>query len=227
MGTLVGQLVLYLRREHREAVGRDDFLALGLIASSYGGALLAQTYGFLAVFAAGVALRRVELRHTGEEPARDVRQLAAVGAADEIATHPETAPAYMAQAVLGFNEQLERSGEMGVVIILGVLLSATPVPAAALWFIPLLFLIIRPVAVLLVLLGSRASRVQRSLMAWFGIRGIGSVYYLMYALGRGVPEAIAQQLAALTLTVVAVSIVLHGMSATPLMRRYSAAAAGR
>ena len=58
LGTAVGQLVLYLRRTHREAVGLDDFLALGLIALAYGAALLAHAYGFLAVFAAGLALRR-------------------------------------------------------------------------------------------------------------------------------------------------------------------------
>ena len=60
LGTAVGRLVLYLRRDHREALGLDDFLALGLIALSYGVALLAHAYGFLAVFAAGVALRRLE-----------------------------------------------------------------------------------------------------------------------------------------------------------------------
>jgi NhaP-type Na+/H+ or K+/H+ antiporter len=52
--------VLYLRVRHREAVGFDEFLALGLIALSYGIAVLAHTYGFLAVFAAGLALRRTE-----------------------------------------------------------------------------------------------------------------------------------------------------------------------
>ncbi|HEX8672461.1 MAG TPA: cation:proton antiporter, partial [Longimicrobium sp.] len=60
LGTLVGRLVLHLRRVHREAVGLDDFLALGLIAFAYGTALLVHGYGFLAVFAAGLALRRIE-----------------------------------------------------------------------------------------------------------------------------------------------------------------------
>jgi sodium/hydrogen antiporter len=59
-GRLIGNLVLYLRVRHREAVGFDEFLALGLIALSYGIAVLAHTYGFLAVFAAGLALRRAE-----------------------------------------------------------------------------------------------------------------------------------------------------------------------
>ena len=64
LGTLVGRLVLFLRRTHKEAVGLDNFLALGLIGLTYGAASLAASYGFLAVFAAGVALRRVEQRAT-------------------------------------------------------------------------------------------------------------------------------------------------------------------
>ena len=61
LGRLVGGLVLYLRREHREALGLDNFLALGLIALAYGTALLLHAYGFLAVFAAGLALRQLEM----------------------------------------------------------------------------------------------------------------------------------------------------------------------
>lgn len=57
LGTCLGRLVLYLRRRHQEAVGYENFLALGLIGLTYGFAVLAQAYGFLAVFAAGLALR--------------------------------------------------------------------------------------------------------------------------------------------------------------------------
>jgi hypothetical protein len=64
LGTLVGRVVVHLRRTYQEAVGLDNFLALGLIGLSYGLALLAGGYGFLAVFAAGVALRRVERQET-------------------------------------------------------------------------------------------------------------------------------------------------------------------
>jgi NhaP-type Na+/H+ or K+/H+ antiporter len=59
LGTLVSRFVLYLRREHQEAVGLDEFLTLGLIALSYGAAVQLQTYGFLAVLAAGIAMRRI------------------------------------------------------------------------------------------------------------------------------------------------------------------------
>ena len=220
LGTLVGHLVLYLRREHREAVGLDDFLALGLIALAYGVALLAETYGFLAVFAAGLALRRVELRSTGENPSQDVKAMTQVGQAEEVATDPERAPAYMAQAVLGFNEQLERIGEVAVVVLVGGMLSTRYLPWEALWFVPLLLLIIRPLSVWLGLIGSHTSHLQRVLTAWFGIRGIGSVYYLMYATQHGLAPDVARQLAGLTLCVVAVSVVVHGISVTPLMNMY-------
>ncbi|HST60345.1 MAG TPA: cation:proton antiporter [Longimicrobium sp.] len=222
LGTLVGQLVLYLRREHREGVGLDDFLALGLIALSYGVALLVLGYGFLAVFAAGLALRRIELQAShGEEPPEDVEVAAASAEAEKLATHPEKAPAYMAQATLGFTEQLERIGELTVVLLLGGMLSWSFLPREALWFIPLLFLVIRPVAVYAGLLGSGATPAQRRLIAWFGIRGIGSVYYLTYAMQHGLPEELARTLAALVLATVAVSAVVHGVSVTPLMQRYA------
>ena len=49
------------------------------------------------------------------------------------------------------------------------------------------------------------SGMQRSLIAWFGIRGIGSIYYVAYAVSHGVAEAEAEILMAITLWVVAVS----------------------
>jgi sodium/hydrogen antiporter len=218
LGELVARIVLYLRRTHKEAVGLDDFLALGLIALSYGTALLAHTYGFLAVFAAGLALRRVERKASGDLAPGDVMD--AAGADVQKATHPEKAAVYMAESVLGFNEQLERILEVGMVVLLGGLLSFRTYPPEALWFTPLLLLVIRPAAVVLGLLGSRVSNYQRTLIGWFGIRGIGSIYYLMYAIGHGLPSHIARPLVALTLSTVAVSIVVHGISVTPLMNRY-------
>jgi NhaP-type Na+/H+ or K+/H+ antiporter len=221
LGMMIGRLVLYLRREHKEALGLDDFLALGLIALSYGAALLAHAYGFLAVFAAGLALRATERHFTSEEVPEDVQTMSTEEEAEEIATHPDKAPAYMAQAVLAFNEQLERIGELAVVVLLGGMLTLKMLPVEALWFVPLLFFVIRPLSVLVGLLGARVSRVQRGFIAWFGIRGIGSLYYLTYAIAHGLPEDVARRLSAITLATVAASIVVHGISVTPLMNFYA------
>ena len=227
LGTATGQVILFLRREHKEAVGLDDFLALGLIALSYGTALLLHTYGFLAVFAAGLALRKIEVASVGHEKAPDevVEEAAAEGRGEQIATDAETAPAYMMQAVLGFTEQLERIGEVVVMLLVGVMISVTALPGDALWFVPLLLLVIRPVAAAMGMIGSTTTWLQRAFIAWFGIRGIGSIYYLMYAIAHGVSERTAGLLTGLTLAVVAASVIVHGVSVTPLMRRYSAATA--
>lgn len=220
LGSAVGRVVLYLRRRHREAVGLDDFLTLGLIALSYGVALQAHAYGFLAVFAAGVALRQVEMRATGDRPDEEVRVLTQEGERKDLATHPEKAPAYMMEAVLGFTEQLERIGEVVVVVVLGSLLSAAVFRPEAAWFVPALVLAVRPLAVWVGLLGSRTTGFQRRLIGWFGIRGAGSVYYLLYAVTHGLAGPHADLLIRLTLATVAASIVVHGLSVTPLMTIY-------
>ncbi|HEV2148969.1 MAG TPA: sodium:proton antiporter [Longimicrobiaceae bacterium] len=222
MGMAVGRFILYLRSEHKEAVGLDDFLGLGLIALSYGTALLVHTYGFLAVFAAGLALRRIERKHTGEHrPPPDVELAAEAEDVVEVATDPEKAPAYMAQAVLAFSEQLERIGTVGVVVLLGGMLSQSYLSVHVFWFVPLLFLVIRPVAVVVGLAGSDTSPARRRLISWFGIRGIGSVYYLTFAIEHGVPGDVAERLTAVMLATVVASIFLHGVTVTPLMRRYT------
>jgi NhaP-type Na+/H+ or K+/H+ antiporter len=296
LGSGVGKLVLYLRRRHKEAVGLDNFLALGLIALAYGGAVLAHGYGFLAVFAAGVALRRVEQHETSiaarasatsrltkaisaamggrrravaaavpkvatspaspkaganaaagsrlgpaadtaaaapqdrssaVDPPADVAVLALadpdLSKVEEVATHPQHAPAFMAHAVLSFNEQIERIGEVAGVLMIGMLLWAVEWQHAAWWFAPLLLLLIRPLSVTIGLAHSKTSRTQRALIGWFGIRGIGSLYYLMYAIGHGIDSALADTLMALTLTAVVVSITAHGISVTPLMAFYERA----
>jgi NhaP-type Na+/H+ or K+/H+ antiporter len=75
------------------------------------------------------------------------------------------------------------------------------------------------VSVELSLLGSSATPTQRRLMSWFGIRGVGSFYYLAFALELGT-AADVMPLMPLALAVVAASVVIHGVSATPLMNWY-------
>ena len=224
LGALVGKLVLYLRTRHQEAVGLDEFLALGLIAIAYGVAQLSVASGFLAVFAAGLALQRSKEPSKPDKPASTAKVKLVLDSESEkeLATHADLAGAYMMEAVKGFNGQLERIAELVVVMVTGAMLSYTYVPSRAVWFLLLLFLFARPVSVWLGLLGARTvSPVERILISWFGIRGVGSIYYLMYAINRGLAEPLARELIAITLTTVAASVVLHGISVTPLMSRYA------
>jgi sodium/hydrogen antiporter len=218
-------------------VGYENFLALGLIGLAYGCAVLAHAYGFLAVFVAGLALRHTAKAVTyaaaaslGLPPPTEAAATAIAENAhhstqsdtvEQIATDSLHAPAYMAHAVMSFNEQLDRIGEMVGVVILGMLLWEVPWLPEAWWFVPLVLLLVRPLSVMVGLAGShRTSPLQRRLIGWFGIRGIGSLYYLSYALNHGLPPAHAPTLVALTVAVVVSSIVVHGISVTPLMGRY-------
>ncbi len=221
LGMAVGRLVVHLRRVHKEAVGTDDFLALGLVALTYGVALLASTYAFLAVFAAGLALRAEERRETGEEPGEDVEAMANEAEEEEVAVDEHVAPAYMASAVLGFAEQSERIGAVALVVLVGSFLHLAEWSSDALWFVPAVFLGVRPLAVWIGMGGSQTSGLQRELIAWFGIRGIGSVYYLMFAETHGLYDGFSERLLGLVLVTIAASIVLHGVSVTPLMQWYS------
>lgn len=210
LGAAVGCGVLALRRRHREGPETDEFISLGLIALAYGLALLFRGYGFLAVFAAGLALGRME-RVARTWPARPDQP------GDALADTPG-----MMRTVQRFNAQLERFAEVAVVLAVGVLLARVSFAPQAWWFVPVFFGLIRPLSVYLGLLGTArwVDRPQRRLIAWFGIRGIGSVYYLMYAISHGLVGANAELLVSLTLAVVVASVMAHGISVTPLMRRY-------
>lgn len=221
LGTAVGELVLFLRRHHREAAGLDEFLALGLIALAYAAALLLHAYGFLAVFAAGYAVRRVEARATGDRPPEEAQALPIGGPAEELSVHPEKAPAFLAHAMLNFAEQAGGVLEVAVVVAVGSMLSAAVLTWDAAILVAVLFLVARPAAVWVGLIGSGVAGLQRRLVGWFGVRGVGSVYYLAFAVTHGFGGADAARVANLTLAVVAASVVAHGVSVTPLMNLYA------
>jgi len=85
-----------------------------------------------------------------------------------------------------------------------------------------LFLVLRPAAVEASLIGSQATGAQRRLMSWFGIRGVGSFYYLLFALEQA-PHDVAAPLVPLVIATIAASVIVHGITATPLMKRYQRA----
>jgi NhaP-type Na+/H+ or K+/H+ antiporter len=120
---------------------------------------------------------------------------------------------------LSFGGTAERLLEVLLVVLIGASLpihwDLRAVPLAL-----VLFGVIRPLGTAVLLHGTPTTRAQRRLMGWFGIRGIGSLYYLTYALSHGVTGSTAVGLADVTITTVALSILLHGTSARPILARY-------
>lgn len=187
----------------------DDFLGLGLIALVYGVSLQLHAWGFLAVFFAAVALRQTEMQLAS----RSVPSAVVDG---QVAPGPDV-PSTVSQGSLVFKEHLERLSELLLVLLLGgsLYLDSWSWPAVGLALF--LFAVARPLSVFVGLLGTRTPRRMLGMTAWFGVRGIGSLYYLMYAIQHGLPEALSLQLMQLTLIVVALSILLHGLSVKPMM----------
>ena len=214
-GCLVGWLVQKLRTTFTHSEFLESFLGLGLIAFAYGISLLVNAWGFLAVFSAAVALRHTELKLAG------LKQSYSDATSGE--TYPGEAPlaiAHVHQSSLIFNEHLERLAEIVLVLLIGGSLFWDSWSWRAVGFAAFLFFVARPISVHLGLLGSKAPIRLRNLAGWFGVRGIGSLYYLMYAIQHGLPENIALELIHLTLVVVALSILVHGVSVKPAIARF-------
>jgi len=211
LGVAVGRWVLHRLRSDVEEASPDAFLGLGLVAIAYGIAVSVSACGFLAVFAAAVAMQRTVMR-----PKADAGK--ARGAA---ASTPPVAERTAAVASLQqFNSDLESFCEFALVIVVGVLCTVVPMRWEALLVAALLFFVVRPVAVYVAVRKATFERSQRALAAWFGIRGIGSLYYAMFALHHGWTGDDAERALGIILGVVAASIFLHGISVTPLMSAY-------
>ena len=119
-----------------------------------------------------------------------------------------------------FKEHLERLSELTLVLLLGGMVSLDAWHWKAWGTAVFLFAVARPLSVALGLLGSGTSTRIRLITGWFGVRGIGSVYYLMYAIEHGLPRPLAQELIQITIVVIMLSIVLHGTSVKPLLDRF-------
>ena len=182
-------------------------MGLGLIAVSYGLTVSVEAWGFLAVFAAGVALRQTELTLA-----------ARFGKAILTEKGVEPVQETISANSLLFKEHLERLSELTLVLLLG---------GAAVYWIDdwrgwatalFLFVVARPVSVFIALGGGTMR--SRGIIAWFGVRGIGSLYYLAYAINDGLPEPLARSMIGMTVAVIMLSIVTHGTSVTPLLDRF-------
>ncbi|MEK1904501.1 MAG: sodium:proton antiporter [Pseudomonas sp.] len=232
LGHGVGRLVIHLRaRQTDTSISANDFLALALIALSYVGAESIEGLGFLATFAAGLGLRHAEVAASQghDEPAETRAHSAApreegqvhaiVEFGEDKAEHPKVAAGALMMDILSFGGLLERILEVLLVTLLGALLyqhwdwRAVPLGLG-------LFCVVRPLMALLLIGGTLISPKQRLLLGWFGVRGIGSLYYLSYALNQDLAAGVASTTSDLVLSVVAMSIVLHGLTTQPLLDRY-------
>lgn len=243
LGTGIGQLAIRIRTRSTDANAPNDFLALALIALSYVAAERVHAWGFLAVFAAGVGLRHAEVRVVRETPHPEhadlpervgqkpelhppAETLITTRASAESSQEPSVAAGVLISDALSFGDTLERMLEVLLVVLVGIAVATAWTWSGALLAV-LLFVVIRPIGTQVALLGSRTTKAQRWLLGWFGIRGIGSLYYLSYALNHGVPSGDAERLVAVVVTVVACSIVVHGISVTPVLHWYERSLARR
>ncbi|MCG2586113.1 cation:proton antiporter [Massilia sp. TS11] len=220
-GAVLGMLIVHLRTRRGSALGLEEFLVLGLISLTYGATSVCQASPFLAVFAAGLALQRVRERPLPGTVRLGRARAAQADAPAQRAVHSHHASAALTEAVLGFNGQLETLAELGLVVLLGALLPRAPWRLGVAWgFAALVFVLVRPLALLLTPGLGAARGAARPLLAWFGIRGIGSLYYLLYVAPLAPVPALARQWADFTLITVAASVLLHGLSVHPMMAWY-------
>jgi NhaP-type Na+/H+ or K+/H+ antiporter len=193
LGYLVAASIVWLRDKDLLAPALDGWMAVGAVLLVYGLAEAAGGYGFLAAFAAGLAFRRYEYGHELNRRVHD-------GA-----------------------EVVEKFAELALILLFGSLVTIGGLSHAGLsgWLlVPVLLLVIRPVATAIAFVGSELAASDRAFIGWFGVRGIGSLYYVAVALGLGILSADEARTLFWTVTAcVLVSIVAHGVTATPLARR--------
>ena len=234
LGFAFSRAVVYLRREREQALGMESFLTLGLIAVAYGAALVVEAYGFLAVFFAGLAMRQVERQDNPrarppEVPLEDApagtKTVSESGLDD--AVPPAQASAYMAKAALDFTLDLEKLAELTVMLLVGSLITRGAFTMASVGVALGLIFVARPVAVYVSTLALPLTRTQRRLAAWFGVRGVGSLYYLAYAVSHGASGEQTAFIVDAVLVTIVLSVLLHGSTATPVMRLYHRSRGGK
>lgn len=233
-GLAVGRLAIRLRSRYRDTDAPSDLFALAVVFLAYVAAEAVGAWGFLATFAAGVGVRRAELQVVRRDPHPDVERgshppsehLVAPVVEPESLDHPAVAAGVLVGESLSFGDTAERILEVLLVLAVGASLAVHFDPRG----IPLalaLFVVIRPAAAGLMLRWTETSPPQRALLGWFGIRGIGSLYYVGYALRHGGSGDVGREVVDLTLTVVAVSVLVHGVTAQPVLGRYERSLAAR
>ncbi len=196
MGAAIGHgvAVMVFRWCGDDAV-TDGFAALALTLLTYGATELANGYGFIAVFVAAVMFRRYERGHSYHRALHD------------------------------FAEQIERLFMAALLIVFGASITHG-LFAPLTWQGALLgvafLLVVRPAAGLIGLAGTRDSMRCKLATAFYGIRGIGTFYYLAHGLNHAdIEEEHARMVWAIAGLIVLASIVVHGSTASNIMERVS------
>jgi NhaP-type Na+/H+ or K+/H+ antiporter len=195
VGVITGRALgwLLFRLPDRAKISRtgDGFVALAITCLAYGLAEIVGGYGFLSVFVAALALRAAERHHDYHEKLHD------------------------------FAEELERLMMMALLVGFGGALASGVLLRALTWegvaFGLAALFIVRPLSGWIGLAGTGLPNNEKAIISFYGIRGIGSVYYLAYALQHGsfeAPEVLWSTIA----FIVVVSILLHGATVSPVMR---------
>ncbi|MBX9698616.1 MAG: cation:proton antiporter [Acetobacteraceae bacterium] len=192
IGRALGWLMFRVPNRARLSRTGEGFVALGVTFLVYGATEMAHGYGFLAVFVAALAMRAAERHHRYHQTLHD------------------------------FADQIERLLMMAILVLFGGAIAGGllgPLDWAGVAAALLFLFVARPAAGMLALIGSGRPLGERAAIAFFGIRGLGSFYYLAYALNHEEGfAAVGESLwAALGLTVL-VSVMLHGTTVTPAMR---------
>ncbi|CAM3809472.1 sodium:proton antiporter [Kibdelosporangium persicum] len=190
IGWLLGRLFFTARStKMRLAEHAEGFVALAATFLTYGATELAEGYGFVAVFVCACTVRAAERSHGYH---RVLHQ---------------------------YIEQTERMLTVVIIFLLGGA-AATGLLAGATWqeilVAAAVLLVVRPLAGLAGLVGARTGPREGLVVAFFGVRGVGSVFYLAYALSAG-PFPHPEALWRIVGMVVIGSIVLHGITASPSM----------
>jgi NhaP-type Na+/H+ or K+/H+ antiporter len=190
LGKLFGVLSFKMRGSSL-AKTQDGFVALGMTFVTYGVTQLFGGYGFVAVFLAAVAFRASERDNDFHEQLHD------------------------------FAEQIERLLMMVLLVCLGSIAVNGQLSAGIDWRVVvvaiLAIVVVRPLIGWLCLIGSGHSPGETAVIAVFGIRGLGSIYYLAYATGHADFDGV-ETVWATVLVIVLASIVVHGIAVTPTMR---------
>lgn len=190
IGWVFGWLTFAIPVSTRLAATRDGFIVLAATFISYSVTEVLHGYGFLAVFITALAFRHADRDHDFHVEMHD------------------------------FIEQIERMAMMVVLVLFGgalvsgLLAPLRPIDAVAALVI---VLVVRPLAGWIGLLGRRRPLREKLILAFFGIRGVGSFYYLAYGLNAA-PFQGEDRLWALVGLICLLSIGLHGITVTPVMR---------